>query len=86
MTEDPSTGEEPGSKPKVIITINEKWCKKCGICIAFCPKAVFEAGEFGKPLVKCGQNCIQCSLCIVRCPDLAIEIKEIKPKIKKAGV
>ncbi|MBQ2096318.1 MAG: 4Fe-4S binding protein, partial [Firmicutes bacterium] len=24
------------------IEINYKWCKKCGICAAFCPKNVFD--------------------------------------------
>ncbi|HWR28989.1 MAG TPA: 4Fe-4S binding protein, partial [Negativicutes bacterium] len=24
------------------VTINEKFCKGCGICVAFCPKQVLE--------------------------------------------
>ena len=32
------------------ITINEKWCKKCGICAAFCPKKVFDRDEDGRPV------------------------------------
>ena len=58
------------------ITINEKWCKKCGICIAFCPKMVFVADDFGLPVVKDGQNCIKCMLCEIRCPDFAVEVKD----------
>ncbi|MBR3034091.1 MAG: 4Fe-4S binding protein, partial [Firmicutes bacterium] len=29
------------------IEINYKWCKKCGICAAFCPKNVFDRDEDG---------------------------------------
>ena len=30
------------------ISINEKYCKKCGICAAFCPKKVFDRDKLGK--------------------------------------
>ena len=63
-------------KPNFKVTVNEVWCKKCGICIAFCPKGVFVADEFGLPLVKFPEKCIGCMLCVIRCPDLAIEVEK----------
>lgn len=55
------------------ISINDKACKRCGICIAFCPKEVF-ASEHGKPVVANLDACIKCKLCELRCPDYAIVV------------
>ena len=77
--------EKNPNKPKtaVEICINEKWCKKCGICIAFCPKGVFTADEFGKPIVKNPEQCIKCMLCVVRCPDFAIRVTDTTKESSK---
>lgn len=75
--------EKNNVKGEIKITINKKWCKKCGICSAFCPKEVFTCDDFGDPTVKYPQKCIKCMLCVVRCPDFAIEVEEIKEKVKK---
>lgn len=72
--------DNAAAKFPVKIIINEKWCKKCSICVAFCPKGVFVADEFGAPLVKNPQVCIKCMLCVVRCPDFAIEVEDAEPK------
>ncbi len=56
------------------IEVNRGWCKGCGICIAFCPRRVLEAGPDGKPLVVRPEDCIRCELCELRCPDYAIEL------------
>jgi len=53
------------------ITINAKACKRCGICIAFCPKKVFTS-ENGLPVVANIDACTKCKLCELRCPDYAI--------------
>lgn len=58
------------------IEINEKWCKKCGICAAFCPKNVFDCDEDGKPSAARPQDCIGCRLCEMRCPDFAVTVGE----------
>ena len=50
----------------------EAWCKACGICIALCPKHVFDTGDDGKPVVGRPQDCINCGTCEVMCPDFAI--------------
>jgi len=52
------------------------WCKACGICIAFCPKAVYSKGEDGKPLIDKPEDCNGCRFCELHCPDFAITIKE----------
>jgi len=67
-------GDEP--KPRAKIIIDEEWCKGCGICIEFCPKAVLvPQGMDGKPTVTDPALCIKCMLCEVRCPDFAIRIR-----------
>jgi 2-oxoglutarate ferredoxin oxidoreductase subunit delta len=60
------------------VTINAKWCKKCGICAAFCPKKVFDTGDDGAPCVARPEDCIRCRLCELRCPDFAIKVEEVK--------
>jgi len=63
-------------KSPITITINEKWCKNCGLCVTFCPRGVFSSDEFGKPVIKDNDNCIKCMLCVIRCPDFAIDVRE----------
>lgn len=50
------------------------WCKKCGICVAFCPRQVLAADEDGYPVVKDVDRCTACNLCVDRCPDFAITV------------
>jgi 2-oxoglutarate ferredoxin oxidoreductase subunit delta len=56
----------------VEIVINRKWCKACGLCIAFCPKGVLEADQSGKPVINEKSDCSRCKNCEYRCPDSAI--------------
>jgi len=63
-------------KTPAVITINEEWCKGCGICIEFCPKACLGAsGIEGKATVVAADQCIKCMLCVIRCPDFAIDVE-----------
>lgn len=57
--------------------INFKWCKKCGLCIAYCPKKVFEVDAFGGPVVKNAEECLGCRMCEYRCPDFAVTVAEV---------
>lgn len=59
-----------------LITINRKWCKSCGICVAFCPKKVFDADRDGAPVVARPQDCVDCTLCVMRCPDFALKVEK----------
>lgn len=54
-----------------MLQINEKWCKGCGICVAFCPKDVLDI-KSGKVIIKDIEACIKCGQCELRCPDYAI--------------
>ena len=56
-------------------TIDKALCKKCGICIKFCPRGVFDTNG-NSPAVENPERCNQCSLCFHRCPDFAIQVKE----------
>ncbi|MDI6895420.1 MAG: 4Fe-4S binding protein [Bacillota bacterium] len=58
------------------IRVNDAWCKRCGICIAFCPTRVLEADAHGVPRVANLEACTVCTLCELRCPDFAIEVEE----------
>ncbi len=58
------------------VDINEKWCKQCGICAAFCPKNVFDQDEDGRPLTTRIDDCIACKLCEKRCPEFAIKVEK----------
>lgn len=57
------------------IQINEKWCKGCGICVAFCPRKVLVL-EHQKVHLKNPEMCVYCGQCEQRCPDYAIWMEE----------
>lgn len=65
------------SRPKRSLSINERWCKGCGICAQYCPKGVLSVVH-GKVRIAKPEECTKCGLCESRCPDYAIYIKEDK--------
>ncbi len=65
---------------KFNVSINKKWCKGCGICVAFCPKQVLEMHiDEGKAYVARPEDCIGCKMCELRCPDFAVQVEECAP-------
>ncbi len=56
------------------IDIYPGWCKKCGICVAFCPRKVLETGEDSYPVASHPEKCTGCAWCEMRCPDFAIVV------------
>ncbi|RQD76290.1 MAG: 4Fe-4S dicluster domain-containing protein [Candidatus Syntrophonatronum acetioxidans] len=58
--------------------MDEKLCKKCGICVSLCPTRVFTAGPGNEPRVTNPRKCTRCNLCFFRCPDFAIQL-EVNP-------
>jgi len=63
---------EKGWKSYGPLYIRQEWCKRCGICVEFCPKKVLALDEErGLKVIK-PKECTTCRLCELRCPDFAI--------------
>jgi 2-oxoglutarate ferredoxin oxidoreductase subunit delta len=62
-----------------------RWCKGCGLCIAFCPADVFEAGDDGHPRVRFPDRCTGCGWCESHCPDMAIQVIRHTPSRSPDG-
>lgn len=54
--------------------VYKRWCKGCGICVAFCPEHVFALGEDGRAEVVNPEACTGCQICDRLCPDFAITL------------
>jgi 2-oxoglutarate ferredoxin oxidoreductase subunit delta len=61
-------------KKQFEVMVLDERCKRCGICIAFCPTKVFVPDAEGKPIVAAVDKCIGCRLCELRCPDIAVKV------------
>ena len=58
---------------KFQIKIDERLCKRCGICVYVCQKEVF---SLSKTSLKVNpDNCSGCKRCEILCPDFVIEIE-----------
>ncbi len=64
-----------------MIYLNSELCKGCLICMAFCPKEVY---EFSNNQNKKGihipsplnmEKCSKCNLCELMCPDQALRVE-----------
>ncbi len=64
------------------VSINVRWCKGCGICVAFCPKKALSI--LNDKAVCDGDKCIACGMCELYCPDLAISVDTSKRAAAKA--
>lgn len=71
------------SKRKITLDINEKYCKRCRICIEFCPEHVFEDRD-GLPVIADIARCTGCLQCELLCPDFAIEVHIEREKRRAA--
>jgi 2-oxoglutarate ferredoxin oxidoreductase subunit delta len=58
------------------LTFYPAWCKRCGLCVAFCPKDVLASGPEGLPVAARPEACVRCRLCELRCPDFAISVAD----------
>ena len=64
------------------VTVNEKLCKGCGLCVAACPRKIMaldtgkinEAGYHPAHVTDDGL-CTACAMCALMCPDVAIEVE-----------
>ncbi len=65
---------------KTHVIVYPDWCKGCGICVAFCPKNVFELGPDGKAVVARERECVNCGFCELHCPDFALSVSPKTPE------
>jgi|GEM_PF-230448 len=63
--------------------IYKRWCKGCGICVAFCPEHVFALGEDGRAEVVNPEACTNCQICERLCPDFAIDLAPWEDKYSR---
>lgn len=55
------------------VTVNQAYCKGCGICIHICPKNALTLNAHDKAELD-EELCIACGMCERYCPDLAISM------------
>ena len=63
------------------ITIDEKGCRACSLCVEICPVDVLvmdDAEELAK--IKQEDDCIGCTSCVYLCPSRCIEVSDIQPQ------
>ena len=65
------------SRPKGRVIVFGKWCKECGLCIAFCPHNVLGRAEDGSIIMVNPDECTACRWCELHCPDFAITVKRL---------
>ncbi len=64
------------------ITVDEHYCKGCGLCISACPKEIIALAEhlneqgYHPAVCTDQEKCNACTLCYVACPDGAITIEK----------
>jgi 2-oxoglutarate ferredoxin oxidoreductase subunit delta len=71
----PEAAAKPARRRNFRITVYEAWCKKCGICVAFCPAGALREHETTQQVLGTDAKCTGCRQCEWRCPDFAIVIK-----------
>jgi 2-oxoglutarate ferredoxin oxidoreductase subunit delta len=65
------------------VTIDDKRCKGCAICVAVCPKQclaiaeAFNQAGYYYPAMKNAGDCTGCGACAKLCPDFAVTVYEI---------
>ncbi len=71
-------------KKRYRLAVDRERCKACGLCVAYCPKAVLELSRDqinakGYPYVEVvkPEACIGCQSCVWVCPDCVFELYEV---------
>ena len=83
---DQTTKTQSRAKPQAEeekVHIFEAWCKRCGICVAFCPTAALTSDRDGLAVLTYPDKCTQCGMCELRCPDFAIAVRPRERKEAK---
>jgi len=93
----PSAGNEPAPRGAPLpetrprpsarhLQVYRAWCKKCGLCVAFCPVRALAQDSEGYPCWAEAAACTNCGLCELRCPDFAIEVFDSEEEDRVAAV
>ena len=70
--------KEPGTvRRKHEVVTYRDWCKRCHICVSFCPKEALMIDKDGYPYIGAPERCTGCGTCEMRCPDFAINLQEL---------
>jgi len=75
MIETPVGGLRVYRADKVLIEVQEEWCKGCEICVQVCQKKCLAMNGRGKVTVVNLEACNKCLLCDLLCPDFAIVVE-----------
>jgi 2-oxoglutarate ferredoxin oxidoreductase subunit delta len=74
-----------GEQQEEKVHVFEAWCKRCDICVAFCPTKALTTDEDGYPVLTYPEKCTQCGMCELRCPDFAIAVRPREKRQAKEG-
>ena len=62
------------------ITVQEDWCKACGLCLEACKLRLIKFDErlnlqgYHPVVLSEPENCTGCAVCAQVCPEVAIEV------------
>ena len=67
------------------ITVDDGFCKGCGLCVDACPTHIIELDQFphhgeglsSGPAASMQSKCTGCCSCALMCPDVAIEVEAV---------
>lgn len=77
--------EEAQRGQRYSVRLYGKWCKGCGLCVAFCPRQVFAEDDEHYPVVAHSERCIACRWCTWHCPDYAIVVEKVNDSKGQVG-
>jgi NAD-dependent dihydropyrimidine dehydrogenase PreA subunit len=67
-----------GFEQKIKISLDDKACRACQLCVDVCPVEVFSFDDVKKVAsVKKESNCIGCMSCYYICPSTCIELEGV---------
>ncbi len=69
------------AKKNYLVTVNNKTCKACGVCVAFCPVSVFSTDDDDRAVVVATERCTGCGQCELLCPDFCVEVTHIEETV-----
>lgn len=72
------------TQARITVTINEEFCKGCGLCVKFCPTGALVVAQhtnekgFHPAAFLNSDACTGCAQCALMCPDACIKIVRTK--------